>query len=184
MGVIDQVAPGDVLVVRTKSPWGILVRIGAWLTGKPNTVDHVAVYHHRDLAGISWAVEGRPGGVGWVDVRQYDGPHVVSNAGQPKTGEQRKAICDLTESLLQRPYDWGAIAQDAIDALHVRDLWASTDYGDDPPGHVVCSSLAAWVYRHVGLDHPAGKDGRVRWVTPGDWARFVADRAWLPDGRG
>jgi hypothetical protein len=169
--------PGDVVCVRTPSKvFGPLIRFGAWLRGKPATVDHVAVVHHRDLAGILWAVEGRPGGVGWVDVTQYDNRWLVSNAAQPKTDEQRHQVCDFAEQSLRVPYDWSAILQDAMNALHVRDLWASRDYGDKPPGHVVCSSLAAWIYRRVGLAEPCGP---ARACEPCDWARFIADRAWL-----
>lgn len=177
MSAVDEVAPGDVICVRTKTTiFGLLIRLGAWLARKPSTVDHVVIAHHRDLAGIWWGIEGRPGGVGWVDLATYDSPWVVSNAGQPKTAEQRQQICDLAGSLLHTPYDWSAIAADAMNTLQVRDLWASSDYGDKPPGHVVCSSLAAWIYRHVGLAEPSK---RVRWVEPCDWARYIADRGWL-----
>lgn len=175
MTFVDAVQPGDVIVVRTKSPWGIFVRLAAWLQGKPDTVDHVVIAHHRDLAGIYWGIEGRPGGVGWVDLAQYDNRWAVSNVHQPKTAEQRREVCALAEELLHTAYDWGAIAEDAMDALHVRDLWASRDYGDKPPGHVVCSSYAAWLYRKVGLAQPAK---RVRWVKPCDWAAWCAAQGW------
>lgn len=173
---LDGVQPGDVLVVRTKSPWGRWIRLGAWLSGKPSTVDHVAVVHHRDDAGIWWAIEGRPGGVGWVDIARYDSPFVVSNAEQPKTDEQRKLVCDLADDLLKRPYDWSAIAVDAFESLRVGALWASKDYGDEAPGQVVCSSLAAWVYKRAGLAGPAK---RIRWVVPADWAIHCQSKAWL-----
>lgn len=177
MSVIDQVAPGDIICVRTNAwPWGWLIRIGAWLARKPSTVDHVAIVSHRDLAGITWVLEGRPGGVGWEDIRKYDNPWMISNADQPKTPEQRQQICALAKAMLGTAYDWPAIVSDAMDTLHIRDLWATKDYGAQPPGHVVCSSYAAWIYRRAGLAEPSQ---RVRWVQPCDWAAFVRGRAWL-----
>ena len=47
-------------------------------------------------------------------------------------------------------------------------LWSNDWHGQGPPGHVVCSSYAAWLYIHVGLDAPSGQ----RSVTPADWTDF------------
>jgi hypothetical protein len=176
-GRLAALQPGDVLAVRTPpTVFGLLIRFGAWLARKPNTVDHVAIVHHRDAAGILWAIEGRPGGVGWVDLAVYDNRWLVSNAAQPKTDGQREQICDAAVSLLGTGYDWTAIAADAAAVLDVDGLWRVRDYGDKAPGHVVCSSLAAWVYRKVGLAEPCGP---AVTCTPGDWAAFCQAEGWI-----
>ena len=39
-------------------------------------------------------VEGRPGGAGWRDARDYlTSKWTLTNAAQPKTAEQRDAVC-------------------------------------------------------------------------------------------
>lgn len=168
---------GDIICTRNPKGWpAYLIRLGAAILDKPNTVNHVIVAHHVDEAGTFWGVEGRPGGVGWVDMRRaLKAPYTLTNAAQPKTLEQRLAIAKVVEGMLGTPYDWAGIVGDAMDAIHAQNLWAS-QWGEDrlPPSHVVCSSLADWVYEHVGLASPA-KD---RNVTPGDWAAFITERGW------
>jgi hypothetical protein len=84
---------------------------------------------------------------------------------------------------LGTPYDWEAIVVDGIDvlpglgqALH-RLPWDRNILDQTVPGHVVCSSLAAWAYQRVGLAEPSIADWR--YVTPADWADFIARKAWL-----
>lgn len=170
--------PGDVLTVwdsrRPVPAW--LIRVGGWLRGQHAGSDHVLVVHHRDDAGTWWGIEGRPGGVGWVDLATY--PHVTSsNAGQPKTEAHRLEICAVMKGLLGTPYDWPAIVADAMDALRIQQLWRSADFGEQAPAHVVCSSAADWVYEHVGLASPGGTYG-TRWTTPADWELFNRGSAW------
>lgn len=173
---MTDVQPGDVLVVRTPPTiFGWLIRFGAALRGRPNLDDHVVIAHHLDDAGVLWGIEGRPGGVGWVDVAVYSGPYVFSNADQTKTQAQRAEVCELAKAALGTPYDWVAILDDAADTLGLGELWPCRDYGSQPPGHVVCSSLAAWIYGRVGLDHPAGA---ARWSTPSDWTDWILRRGW------
>lgn len=171
------VQPGDVLCVRTPSKFfGPLIRFGAWLRGKPATVDHVAIALHRDDTGIQWGIEAQPGGVRRVNLAVYDNKWLLSNIDQPKTDAQRAEICRLALSMLGVPYDWAAICGDAAMALGLSHLLLLRDYGDQQPRQVVCSSFAAWMYRHVGLGEPGGPTVSC---TPGDWAQFITDRAWL-----
>ncbi len=170
--------PGDVWTVwdpRSPLPaWAI--RVGGWLRGRRARADHVVMAHHVDAAGTWWGIEGRPGGVGWVDLATY--PHVTSsNIGQPKTAEQRAGLCAAGVALLDVAYDWGAIVSDARQALHLDHLWRSKDFGDDVPAHVVCSSAWDWVYEHFGLPSPGGVDG-TRWTTPADWEAFNLRGGW------
>jgi hypothetical protein len=169
--------PGDVLAVssdRTAFSW--LIRLGAILRHQTPTVDHIAIVHHIDAAGTWWGIEGRPGGVGWIDLRVYDNRWLRSNARQPKTPEQRQAICDAAVALLGTPYDWEAIVGDGAVALGLDHLWQEADFTDRAPGHVVCSSLAAWVYRErAHLDEPGVPMLRT---TPGDWYAFFLARGW------
>ena len=178
---MDTLLPGDVIVVRTPDGnWldrltSRLIRFGAALRDESNLDNHVAVVHHTDAAGTTWAIEGRPGGVGWVDVAEYDNGYFLSNAAQPKTDQQRAKVCTAAEGMLGVAYDWAAIGMDAAEALGLNGLWKSNVWGEKPPAHVVCSALAAWVYGDVGLAEP-----RKPWrtCTPADWAEFVMARGW------
>jgi cell wall-associated NlpC family hydrolase len=172
-----QLAPGDLLIVDGTAGASKLIEIGAVLDGDP-AASHVAIYHHTDAHGTAWAVEGRPGGVGWRDAHDYDtDPRTLTNAAQPKTPAQRTEICMYAVKLLGTGYDWiGGIAEDAALALHLPQLWTPDPASGQVPAHVVCSSLAAWVYDRAGLDAP----GRGDWehVTPGAWALFIGQRGW------
>ncbi len=171
-------APGDVICTRNPRGWmARFIRLGAALQDKPNLVNHVIVVHHRDPKGVLWGLEGRPGGVGPIALtkRVLEQPYVISNSEQPKTEEQRFLVAKSVEKLTGAPYDWGGIALDGLDALGV-DLWDNR-WGPEPPGHVVCSSLADWSYDVVGLPSPGDRFDRT--VTPGDWAKFIVEKEWV-----
>jgi hypothetical protein len=50
----------------------------------------------------------------------------------------------------------------------IDDWWGWSD-GVARPGHVVCSSAAAWAYGQLGLTRPGGRE---EMVTPADWWNF------------
>lgn len=172
------VRPGDVTAVRTLGSvpaWWI--RLGGALQDKPNLSNHIAVPDHFDAHGTLWAIEGRPGGVGWADCSAYlKSPWALTNAAQPKTDEQRVIVCRVMKALLGTAYDWEAIVADgAADlGIHIpKDLW-KPDWTGAVPGHVVCSSSAAYAYTVAGLACPAGARG----AQPADWDEFILTRAW------
>lgn len=170
--------PGDVLLIRLAGFWARWIRVGAGVSDRPDDVNHVAVVHHTDPAGTTWCIEGRPGGVGWADATAYlDSPWSTDNTPQPKTAGQRAVVCRVMEALLGTPYDWEAVAfdgaGDAAAAAGLRLPWAPTWHGT-VPGHVVCSSAAAWAYTKAGLGAPGG--GRE--CQPADWAAFITARRW------
>lgn len=174
------VAPGDVVVVRTPSlSWwdrwaSFLIRFGAALRDEPNLCNHVAIVHHADpVTGDVWLIEARPGGVGWATLASYDNKYLVSNWAEMKTDEQRQAVCDAAVGMLGVRYDWNAILGDAEEALHLAALWRGWSSGG-APAHVVCSSLADWLYGKVGLAHP----GNGRLTTPGDWYELFLTKGW------
>jgi hypothetical protein len=172
-----KVAPGDVLAVRTGGMAASLIRFGAALRGEPNLDNHIAVVHHADRAGTTWCIEGRPGGVGWRDARAYlASPWTVTTAAEPKTGLQRQAVCEALEAAIGTPYDWKGIAADAAQAIHLPDLWQEK-WDGQVPGHVVCSSLAAWAYMKAGLAYPVASD--LERTTPADWTRMCIIRESL-----
>jgi len=168
------VNPGDVLVVGTDSWVGRIIRLGELFSGGAHGANHVAVAHHYDDSGVLWGVEGRPGGVGWVDLRIYFDQYHVTNVGQSKSVSQRRAITDNVQQLLGRAYDWVGIAADACRDLNFPALFAQNWKGKGTPGHLVCSSLAAYVYQHVGLAHPDGG----RFCQPSDWEEFILKKEW------
>ena len=169
------VLPGDVLVTRSGGLAGAMIRLGAALKDQLNLSNHVAVVDHADASGTLWCVEGRPGGVGWRDAKAYlASPWTVTNAGQPKTADQRKTVCDTMTAMIGTAYDWQAIADDTLRAFHMDDLFSSTINGS-VPGHVVCSSFAAFLYKTYGWDHPNVPD---RDCEPGDWTAFDLAHGW------
>ena len=169
---------GDVLVVRSNGAAGFLIRLGAALRNKPNLGNHIAVMHHTDDKGIPWGLEGKPGGVGWVDLRNYSNSRwTMCNDGQPISTAQAASVARAMGVMVGTPYDWQAIAADAFKALHIEYLFAQDWHGKGIPGHVVCSSLAAWAYEQAGLAHP-GESGHERFVAPGDWNQFILTKAW------
>ena len=174
-----QLGPGDVLIVTGTSDVAKLIEAGAILVGDP-AASHVAIYHHTDANGTPWAIEGRPGGVGWRDATDYDrDPRTVTNAEQHKSSAQRDTIGFYAEKLLGTSYDWlGGIAEDAMRALDLPSLWKPERDTGIVPAHVVCSSLAAWVYDRAGLDAPCPQDWRH--CTPGAWALWIAQQGWRP----
>lgn len=170
-------APGDVVAVATQS---LLTReaieISEALQGQTPLDNHVVIVHH-ETGGVLWGVEGKPGGVGWVDMRSYiRDRHSVSNTAQPKTDTQRAAVAAAATAMLGTPYDWAAIADDGLAALHLPDLFTDDWDGHGAPGHVVCSSLAAYLYQAAGLTHPAVHPERL--CTPGDWTEFSLLGRW------
>lgn len=172
------VQPGDILCTRSGGWTSRLIRLGAALLDRPNTVNHVVIVTHTDDAGTLWGIEGRPGGVGWVAARRFlSAPYTLTNAAQPKTDEQRAQTALAAQSMLGVGYDWLGIAADTALALRLKPLWSQDWHGLGPPAHVVCSSLADWVYEHVGLASPGGLTG-TRYTTPADWAAFITERQW------
>ncbi len=167
--------PGDVYAIRTGGKAAGLIRFGSGLLGKPNLSNHIAVVHHV-TGSTKWAIEGKPGGVGWVDCARYaQSPYLLTNVEQPKTSVQRSLICATLEGMLGTPYDWPGIAQDALADLHLPDLWAEK-WGGVTPGHVVCSSLAAWAYAKGGCAAPKTAD--MAHIQPSDWDEFILTKAW------
>jgi len=150
--------PGDVLAVRGGGLAAGLIRVGEEMSGKPGLDNHVAIMHHWQ-GGVPWGLEGRPGGVGWADLRGYAAsPYTVSNCAQPgRTGAVRAQLAD-----------------DTLRAFRMDDLFSQTVDGV-VPGHVVCSSFAAFLYKLYGWDHPGVPD---RACEPADWTAFALDHGW------
>lgn len=167
--------PGDLLVTRSPSVLGVIIRFGAALRGEPNLSNHVALVHHTDKAGTTWCLEGRPGGVGWRDAAHYlRSPWTMSNLGQPKSAIQRETVCNGAMAMIGTAYDWDAIAKDALRAFGIPLAAAWNPSQGTPPGHVVCSSLAAYLYAKAGLICPQGD----RLVSPGDWDQLIISHGW------
>jgi hypothetical protein len=167
--------PGDVLAVRTAGWEAELIRVGEELTGKPGLDNHVAVMHHWQ-GDIPWGLEGKPGGVGWADLRAYAAsPWTVNNCGQPgRTDAVRAQLAAEAQHMLGTAYDWAAITDDTLRAFRMDDLFSSTVNGT-VPGHVVCSSFAAWLYQLYGWPCPVVPD---RDCEPADWTAFDLAHGW------
>jgi len=168
--------PGTVLCTRSPGFGSWWIRFGAAIRGKPNLQNHVAVVHHADKAGTTWAIEGRPGGAGWKDATGYlNSKWTISNAAQPVTEKQGGQIAHWMEALLGSEYDWQSIIADGLADLGIRlpgweEKWADGQVNVQ----AVCSSLAAYAYAKAGVPHPPGGRG----CQPSDWTTWILTRAW------
>ena len=180
-------APGDVLAVWTgDGPLQDLIRVGEALCGKPAVANHVVIITHRDRLGRWIGIQGQPGGVGPVDCTPFlSDVRTISNHDEPKPDDRRQLASFLASAAksLGIAYDWVGIAEDTLDALHIEDLsgvidplWRWPSQHNLLPGHVVCSSLAAMLYQHVGWKHP--DLGTERVCTPADWWAWSDSQAW------
>ena len=167
--------PGDVLAVRSAGLPAELIRVGEELSGKPGLDNHIAVMHHWQ-GGVPWGLEGRPGGVGWADLRPYAASgYTLDNCAQPgRTDAARQRVAGRAQAMLGTAYDWEAIADDTLRAFRMAGLWAK-DWHGLAPGSVVCSSFAAWLYEQEGWDHPGCPD---RDTEPADWTQLIMARGW------
>jgi len=162
--------PGLVLCVRTAGFGGEMIRFGAALIGASDLENHILVLDHK-TGDTWWGVEGRPGGVGWVDATAYlESPWTLSNQGQEVTLSKANSICRKMRGLLGTPYDWRAIGEDALRDLHLSTMWAEKWHGV-APAHVVCSSVAAYAYSVAELAYPKQTD--LPHIQPADWADFI-----------
>jgi hypothetical protein len=168
--------PGDVLAVRGHSLPDELIRVGEEMSGGVGLDNHVVVMHHWD-GDVPWGLEGRPGGVGWADLRAYlASPYTVNNCGQPgRSPASRVTAAKQAQALLGDRYDWAAIGGDTLAALHVR-LWNLKFPHGLAPGEVVCSSYAAWIYAYAGWAHP--DPGNERDCEPSDWTAWSMGHHW------
>ena len=175
MTLQDILRPGDVLAVRGAGWQAEAIRVGEELAGKPGLSNHIAVMHHW-LGDVPWGLEGRPGGVGWADLRGYlANRFTVNNCGQPgRTDIMRRQLAVAAERMIGTAYDWAAIASDTLRAFRMPDLFSKTLNGT-VPGHVVCSSYAAFLYERAGWAHPDVPD---RDCEPGDWDALIMAHGW------
>lgn len=175
---MTDIGPGDVIAVRTTGIGAWLIRLGARLRGLPGSVNHVVIVHHLNDQGRWIGLEGRPGGVGWVDCTNYvASPATVDNREQPKTEAQRYLVAKAAEKLIGVAYDWTAIVADTAYDLGLPRPDDLDWYGSQQPLHVICSAYAAWCYREVGLARPGPSDGG-RFLQPADWAAWDLAKGW------
>jgi hypothetical protein len=167
---------GDVIAVRTGGIGGWFIRLGARLRGLPHSVNHVLIVHHLDEQGRWVGLEGRPGGVGWVDCTDYiKSPATVDNREQPKTEAQRYLVAKAAESLIGCAYDWSAVLVDAGYDLGLPRPDDLDWHGAQKPLHIMCSAYAAWSYTQVALARPTAPE---RFVEPPEWAAWDAAKGW------
>jgi len=169
--------PGDLLATRGNGWGSFMIRLGAAFRDEPNLINHIAIVMHSDNAGTLWCLEGRPGGVGWKDATGYlRSKYTMCNRTQPKTDAQRKIITDGAKALIGTPYDWQAIVADAGGAMGpVLDrVWQLKWRKTGVPGHVVCSSLADYLYEKAHLANPE----KEREVSPADWLDLWIKNGW------
>lgn len=173
--MITGVGPGDVMATHSPGLAGELIRFGSALLDEDNIANHIAVLDHQDAKGTWWALEGRPGGVGWRDATAYlNSPYTITNRNQPKTEFQRGAICSWMRRLINTSYDWDAIVGDGLRDLHlppIPDPWAEKTTTGEVSGHVVCSSAAVFAYVQAQIPGPAQADAAH--IEPSDWVQFI-----------
>jgi hypothetical protein len=166
---IDTLKPGDVFAVHSGNNYDV-IQFGESLMGEPNMDNHVAGFVKWD-GKVPWGLEGRPGGVGWVDMRKYIGhPFAYNNVAQNRTEATRVTVASEAVEMIGTKYDWEMIGGSALGALHVK-LYNLTWPHGLVPGEVVCSSYWAYLYDTVQWAHP--NTGDERQCDPGDWTNFI-----------
>lgn len=177
---MDQIsaAPGIVLAINSgNSLADEAIRLGSALINEPNLANHIAVLTHKDAKGTWWALEGRPGGVGWADATGYlNNKYTISNQKQPLNPSQRGIICSAMQGLINMKYDWVAIVGDGMRDLHLPvlpDPWAVKDKSGIISGHVVCSSAAIYAYAKAKASRPDYTDDAH--IEPSDWVKFIIE---------
>ena len=124
-------APGDVLAVWDgDGPGAELIRLDALLEGKPAVANHVVIVTHQDQVGRWMGIQGQPGGVGPVDCTPYlSDARTRSNNAQPRLDDHAQLATFLASAAksLGIAYDWVAIGENALQALHVQDLSKEID---------------------------------------------------------
>jgi hypothetical protein len=167
----DILQPADLLVVRLGGIWSEVIRLGEHMAGLPDDDNHVAVMHHCD-GEVPWGLEGRPGGVGWVDLRGYlKTPRLVNNCGQPGRDQAaRYKVAEQAKTMIGTAYDWQAIGDDVLRAFRMPQLFARHFTAGKSAGAVICSSLAEFLYETAGWDHPVSPHDRD--IEPADWEAF------------
>jgi hypothetical protein len=184
-----EAGPSDVLAVWTDGGFASdLIRAGEALEGKPAVANHVVIITHQDALGRWIGIQGQPGGVGLCDCTPYlSDSRTRSNHTQPRGMYNLPFFLASCAKSIGVRYDWVGIAEDALGALHAADIsgeidklwrWPS-DHGQ-LPGEVVCSSLAAILYKTAGWAHP--DLGTERVCEPADWWNWSDRRLWVPIG--
>jgi hypothetical protein len=181
------VEPGVILAVwSSNSFFGTVIRLGAVLRGRPGVANHVIVVTHQDQAGRWMGIEGRPGGVGPVDCTPFlADSRTRGNHAQPRPNDagQLEVFLASCAASLGIDYDWVGIGQDTARSIGLHNLAKAIDPlwrwgGNDKelPGHVVCSSLAAMLYKLTGWASP--EPGAERQTTPAQWWDWADRQLW------
>jgi hypothetical protein len=180
---LEDLRPGDVLLTHSEG-WGSwLIRLQAFLSGKPSLHNHIAIFTHVGVDGVPRGLEGRPGGFGWRDLRGYlDAPATISNAWQPgRTDEDRRTLVATLTEMVGTPYDFEMFAMagaELFDRRAAELVEADTEWPEGhPPSHVVCSSVLDWGYEDRRWENPGGL-AVTRWTKPADWTALVVGNRW------
>ena len=166
--------PGMVLAVHTGGMFSDGIRLGSVLIDETAAQNHILGLTHQDAATERWwGIEGRPGGVGWVDATPYlSSILTVSNQRQALLTGQQERVVEALKVALGTPYDWDSIRDEAERDLHLNSLWSDTNnWGPAVPAHVICSSLLAWGYKRADASYPRQTDERH--IQPADWVQFI-----------
>lgn len=174
----DPLLPGTVIVTATPDLAGWLIRIRSTLLHHDALHNHVALFTHYDSDGHPRGLEGRPSGFGWANLEKYLGrADTLTNAGQPLTEEQRAHITAAAVALIGIPYDWAAVLAFAAGTAGLPFLpreWPDAGV----PSHVVCSSVADYLYESAGAANPGGSS-YTRRTDPSDWSTWIGRKGWL-----
>lgn len=171
--------PGDFACVHVKGDTGLLISIGEFLNGTPDTswYDHACIYvGGADIhAPYGYVMGAQPGGARLDPLREAqftgkDANWLWSTGKIALTDAQRKAI--VAQALACKGIGYSAADYFALAAHRFHVPYPQLKAYIANSGHMICSQLVDWCYLNAGVH--LFKDGR--WtgdVTPADLAGLI-----------
>lgn len=175
-------APGENVFVRDEAaaPWpaaglyGVVKTHGLvpWIIRRAtrSAFDHAFV-----IVEDGAIVEAEPGGVRLGHLSEYYGCRIAINSAEEVTVQQRAVVMATAKSMVGKPYNDLAFADDGLESLGWHWRWLLKRAAGD--GEVVCSQMVALCGQAAGLDWRGGADSPTE-TTPAMLARRAGMQPW------
>jgi hypothetical protein len=120
-------------------------------------------------------VEAEPGGVRLGHLSEYYGCRIAVNSAEEMTVAQRTTVAATAKTMIGKPYNDLAIADDGLECLGWHWRWLLKRASGD--GEVVCSQMVALCGQAAGLNWRGGAASNTE-TTPAMLARRPVMQPW------